>query len=227
MGRKKGPGPAVFPMVWTTWMILTHPDPGVSAAVGSSWEWTCSCLLSWRLGDRSSTFSSPQLSGFSVTQQLRPEGKVNWSCVFQSQLKKNLRLSFGFSFNLLFSYIINVTVCNGNVFSQMQSLLHATLNSPEDAFRNVSDICRMVSYDCSPLPHAGCPPPPVQVLSICLRGSNVPATALLISRPPYKAGAERAKPWPSSTSSFPLFTQTLCAHLYGKSTALSDFVHKL
>lgn len=67
--------------------------------------------------------------------------------------EKNLRFSFGFSLDLLFSYIINMTVCNGKVFSQMQSLLPtATLNSPEDAFRNVSDICRMVSYDGSPSP---------------------------------------------------------------------------
>lgn len=45
-----------------------------------------------------------------------------------------------------------------------------------------------------PPPKTACPLFPVQVLSICLCGSNVPATALLISKPPYKVGAERAKP---------------------------------
>lgn len=77
----------------------------------------------------------------------------------------------------------------------MQSLLHTVrLNVPESALRNVSDISRMVNHDSSPSPQTACPLPPVQVLSICLCGSNVPETALLISESPYKVGAERAKP---------------------------------
>ena len=46
-----------------------------------------------------------------------------------------------------------------------------------------------------PFPQAACPLFPVQVLSICLCGSNVQATALLIGKPPYKVGAESAKPY--------------------------------
>lgn len=62
------------------------------------------------------------------------------------------------------------------------------------------------------LPQTACPQLAVQVLSICLCGSNVPATALLISKPPYKVGAERANSRPSPTSSFSLFTQSLGEH---------------
>lgn len=92
---------------------------------------------------------------------------------------------------------------------------------------NVSDIHRMVNHVSSPSPRlSSCPLFPVQVLSICLCGSNVLATALLISKPPYKVWEERAKPWEGPTSLFPLFTQTLGAHRHGKPT-LSDFLHEL
>lgn len=93
---------------------------------------------------------------------------------------------------------------------------------------NVSDMSvRMVNHVSSPSPRLpSCPLFPVQVLSICLCGSNVPATALLISKPPYKVWEERAKPWESPTSLFPLFTLTLGAHMHEKLT-LSHFLHEL
>ena len=61
--------------VQTPWMIVTHRDLEVSSAVNGSWEWTRPSLSSWSLGDTCSTFSSRQLSGFGVNQQLLPEGQ--------------------------------------------------------------------------------------------------------------------------------------------------------
>lgn len=55
----------------------------------------------------------------------------------------------------------------------------------------VTDIFWLVNHDSSPSPRLPfCPLFPVEVLSICLCGSNVPVTTLLVSEPPYKAWAE-------------------------------------
>lgn len=102
----------------------------------------------------------------------------------------------------------------------------SNLNLLESTLRNVCDFLLlfffffwMVNCDGSPSPRLPlCPLFPVQVLSICLRGSNVAATALLISEPPYKACAESAKPR-ELYQPFPfIYTDS---HKHGKST-LSD-----
>lgn len=88
--------------------------------------------------------------------------------------------------------------------------------------KNLSDICKMVNHDCSPSPYPGVPGHRLQCKCSPFVSLDQRLTAPVISKPPYKVRTERAKPWPSPASSFPLFTQTLGTLSYGKSTGLSS-----
>lgn len=184
-GQKEKPETAVFLIVttevWTLCMILPHPDLEVSSAVNSSWHWTSSSLLSlMSLWYQQTHLLGPTGSNESATA-VQEEGKLIQHVTVWSKSEQRVLIKL---VSLRNTKINGCRIPSPRPTYGLYNFIYAYWKTSY----KMSITLTTVNHDSCPSPSLpACMPTVSSASALHLSlGSNVLATALLISKPPYK-----------------------------------------